>query len=587
MCHPDKGVAVLKSIRLIFSQFSKKEKLQLLFLFFTTTINGLVQALGIVSVMPLIALLTDPTLADTHQYFLLLKEFIPEQFHHSLLLVLGVIAFLILLLGNAFVVFDYWLTLKFFNVKEFKLSIKLFSQYMQREYLNFKKVRISDMARNVVSEVDRVIVGTLLSLVGLVSDFIIAISIVALLVYVNVWVTVIASLLIGVMYSLVYFFIVKKIELLGEEFSVQESRIFAAIRQNLELFREIRVARKSGFFMRKYTKPAKAITRNATRYNILKLYPEQIIEVFAFGLVIFIAIYFSTVSDASALVISSIAFFAFAVYRLIPIVKDIFDGIEELRFLDSSLTNILEEFDTSLLVPKADVRGEALLKENIEFSNLSYRYSSSSKLVINQLNKSIKANQFTCIIGSSGAGKSTLLDLMLGLITPSEGAILIDSAPLTKNNLDSWLRNIGYVPQTIQLFEATIAENIAFGVDQPDIDMDKVIQVAEIADIHSFIKEELPNGYDTRIGDAGLLLSGGQKQRIGLARSLYHNPRVLILDEATNELDMQTEARILDSLQLIKELTIVFVTHKPSVFERANALVEIEVENDSNGSTSK
>ncbi len=567
---------MLLSSRLIIKQFSVKEKLQLGVLFVSTTINGLVQALGIVSVMPLIALLTDPTLADSNQYFLLIKDFLPSQLQDSLLLVLGLISFSLLLIGNAFIVFDYWLTLKFFNVKEFKYAIKLFQQYMNQNYLQFSQKRISDMTRNVIQEVDRVFVGTLLAWVGLLSDLIIAISIIALLLYVNPLITLVASVLIAVMYSLVYWLIIRKIEKLGREFSLHESKVYSAIRQSLEFFREIKVARKSHYFIQRYSKPAKAITRNATRYNILKLVPEQIIEVFAFGLVIFVAIYFSTQVNTSSLVISWVAFFAFAVYRLIPIVKDLFDGIEELKYLDSSLNEVMDEFSSSKIEREQVNNLECAFEKQIECEQLSFTYPGSPHSVLHKFNCTIDADRFTCIVGESGAGKSTLLDLFLGLLQPSQGKILIDGVELTKGHLNAWLEQVGYVPQTIQLYEGTVAENIAFGEHAEKIDQQQVEKVAAIAGIHEFVVSELPLGYQSKIGDSGLNLSGGQKQRIGIARSLYHQPRILLLDEATNELDLNTEKMVLDNLIKTAGLTLVFVTHKPTVFERADSVINLD-----------
>ncbi|MET1254887.1 ABC transporter ATP-binding protein [Aliikangiella sp. GXAS 311] len=562
-------------------------------MFFTTTINGLVQALGIVSVMPLIALLTEPSLADTHPYFLTLKSYIPQHLHDSLLIIIGTGAFSILLLGNLFVIFDYWLTLKFFNVKEFKLSVRLLNQYMTGPYLAFKKRRISDMTRNVVSEVDRVIVGSLLSLVGLISDLIIAITIIMLLLYVNVWVTLFASAVIAVTYILVYWFIVKKIETLGEEFTLLESKLYAAIRQSLEFFREIKVTRKNQYFLRRFSQPAKAITRNATRYNILRLFPEQIIEVFAFGLVILIAIYFSTHANTSAMVMSSITFFAFAVYRLIPIIKEIFDGIEDLRYLGISLEHILSEFaDTNdeknsvrLRLAQNPRREKIVFNEIIELTELSFKYESSIKDIFKNLTISIPAKQMTCITGPSGVGKSTLIDLLLGLIKADSGRICIDGVELTQSNLDSWLVQIGYVPQNIRLIEGSILENIAFGIPLAEIDIEQVKQVAKIVEIDSFITQELVEGYYTKIGDSKLTLSGGQKQRIGIARSLYHAPKILLLDEATNELDIETESQILNNLTRLSELTILFVTHKPSVIDRATHIIELQPNKNREGET--
>jgi len=574
------GISVFNSWKQLLKLFGRKEKKQIYILFFVTTINGLVRALGIVSVMPFIALISEPSLADNNSYLIQLKLFLPESLRDSLLLVLGAMAFLIVFVGNALVIFDYWLTLRFFNVKEYKLSINLLNRYLSQDYLSFGKQKIAEMSKNVLSEIDRVIIGALLSIVGLISDGIIAISIIGLLVYVNFWVTFLTSLLLGAAYLVVHLAIVREIKKIGKEFSTLETKIYSSLKQALELFKEIHVAGKKRFFLQQYSAPAKAITRNATRYGILRLFPEQVIEIFVFGLIILIALYFSASTDNSANVISSIAFFAFAVYRLIPVLKDLFDGAEDLQYLNKTLFRILGELgnDTKSNLKSNYSTHRLSFKKEICISDLCFKYD-KSKFVINHLSASIYAFKLNCITGASGVGKSTLLDLLLGVIKPYSGEISVDSVTLNTNNIRTWLNGIGYVPPRIQLVESSVYENIAFGIPFSQIDHARVYEVAKLACIESFIKDELIEGYETTIGDGGQILSGGQKQRIGIARSLYHRPDLLILDEATNELDNPTEKKVLDNLEKQPNLTIIFVTHKPSVYERASNIINLSVSN--------
>lgn len=568
---------MFQKLSVLLDLFNRKERKQLSLLFLVTTINGLVQALGIVSVMPLIALLTEPSLAETNRYLVAFTQILPVSWQGHLLLVLGGVVFLILLAGNAILTLDYWLTLKFFNSKEYKLSVRLLNDYVNREYLSFKDTKVSEMSRNVISEVDRVLVGTLLALVKLISDSIISLLIVGLLLYANFEVTLIVSVVLGAAYGIVYLLINTQINILGDQFPKFEKVMYSAVKQTLEFYKEIRVYGVKKHFLQKYAEPTKIVTQNGTSYYLLRLLPAQIIEVTAFGIVICVAVYFSTTGNSSAQIAGTLAFFAFAVYRLVPLIKDIFEGAEELKFLGRSLEGLLSQFENTADHKQEDTRTREKMeiKRDICISGLSFKYDQAPNQLFDKLSIRIPAGKFTCIVGPSGVGKSTLLDILLGLIRPDSGEILIDDRPLTPSNFALWQNAIGYVPQNIQLLEASVLENIAFGIPSNDIDRKRVMDVATIAGIDAFIKSGLADGYDTVVGDGRISVSGGQKQRIGIARSLYHKPSVLILDEATNELDKETEVGILDALLRIEGLTIIFVSHKSSVQEKSDVVISL------------
>ncbi len=569
------------NLSLLLTHFNPKEKIQLALLFLVTTINGLVQALGVVSVMPLIALIIDASLVKSNPLLMTFKEMLPVTLQGVLLPALATAVFLLLLLGNALATLDYWLTLKLCNTKEYKLSARLLNSYMHSSYLVFKGNKLSGMARNVISEVDRVMVGTLLAVVKLVSDSIISVSLLGLLVYVNLWITLCVCAVICIAYGIIYLSIDKKIETLGNQFPELEKNIFSTVKQILDLFQEIKISGRSDFFLEKYADPARAMIHNSNRYHLLQMLPYQFVEVTAFGIVIAVAVYFSNTIDSSAQIMSTLAFFAFAVYRLIPALKDMIEGIEELRFLGNSLEKLLAQFDTNTdekqIITETETKMSA--KRDILISNLSFSYDLAPNRLFSELNICIRASEFTCIAGPSGVGKSTLLYLLLGLLEPDEGEILIDGSPLTSSNMRLWQNALGYVPQHIKLTEGTLLENIAFGVPANKINKTRAVEVAIAAGIDSFITNELSDQYETVVGDGGVLLSGGQKQRIGIARSLYHNPAVLLLDESTNELDDETESRILQKLQNIEGLTIVFISHKSSVQKHADSVVFLSTPN--------
>jgi ATP-binding cassette subfamily C protein len=264
-----------------------------------------------------------------------------------------------------------------------------------------------------------------------------------------------------------------------------------------------------------------------------------------------------------------------------PALQYIFYSLSSLAFNNAVLDRIYED-----IVEEDNFKSELLNDENIEtlkfndkitVENLSYNYPKSDKLVLKNINIEIEKNQEIAFAGATGAGKSTLVDIILGLLEPSTGYLKIDDKIVDKNIIRSWQKNIGYVPQDIFLIDDTIIKNIAFGVDKDNIDIRKVKKAAEIANIANFIENELSEGYNTIVGERGIRISGGQKQRIGLARALYHDPEVLILDEATSSLDSKTQEQVMDAINAIVEVkTMIIIAHRLSTVKNCDQIYLIE-----------
>jgi ABC-type multidrug transport system fused ATPase/permease subunit len=217
------------------------------------------------------------------------------------------------------------------------------------------------------------------------------------------------------------------------------------------------------------------------------------------------------------------------------------------------------------------------LKQQLELQGISFAYPNVERSSVDGLNLTVRANNKVGIVGGTGAGKTTLVDIILGLLSPDKGTILVDGQALSRENLQAWRRSLGYVPQTIYLTDASIAEDIAFGIPPNDIDMDAVERAARIAALHDFVEQELPSGYKTIVGERGVRLSGGQRQRIGIARALYHDPDLLIMDEATSALDNLTERAIMDAVQNIgDEKTIIMIAHRLTTVRACDKIVLLQ-----------
>lgn len=556
--------------------FEGAELRQVFLVLFVAALDGLFQALGVASIMPFIAILANPDLVETNRFLLMFRGLLPVGLQDQMIWVTGLLALAVLIISNTLTVLDYWLSLRLFNGQRHRLSTQLLSLYLGKSLLAFSSRKITDMSTTILSEVERVVIGTLMAAVGMLADIIVVVAIVSLLMYVNFGATVVVLLILTIGYLLVHYFTVHEIERLGESHARAEAEMFSTLSQALALFKEGKIAGKGAYFRDRFARPAREVTRITDRYEILTFVPAQLIEVLTFGAMVVVALYLADNAEQDFTAITVIAFYAFAAYRIVPVLKSLLDSFEAFRYGATVVDKVVSELgeepedDLSMVPPVARLP----LNEAIELEQLGFRYPDAPVAVFEGLNARIPAGVLTCLVGPSGAGKSTLLDILLGLMVPSHGRCLIDGVPLDSRTRRAWQRGVGYVPQQVQLLDASVAENIALG--EIEIDRDKVVAAAKAAGLHRLASEELANGYETLIGDGGHQLSSGERQRVGIARALYRDPEVLLLDEATNELDAETEASVLRHLLKISGKTIIFATHKSSIWDMADTIVRLE-----------
>ena len=307
--------------------------------------------------------------------------------------------------------------------------------------------------------------------------------------------------------------------------------------------------------------------------------PGGIAEVIAFGGILLITIMLMSTSSDLNQAIPILGMYTLSLRRILPSIQNMYYQIARIRFHKPSLEVIYEDLFEALSFDPIDLQELELgehnfAKSSIELKNITFSYPGAIKKAIDSISFTILNGSMIGIAGSSGAGKTTLVDILLGLYKTQEGTITVDSTIIEDINISGWQKNLGYVPQSAFIADGTIARNIGFGISERNINMKRVKEVAAIAQISDFIEEELPEQYETFVGERGIRLSGGQRQRLSIARALYYDPNILILDEATSALDGINEQMIMNSIRkLAGEKTIIIIAHRLTTLKECDNIL--------------
>tara|TARA_E500000081_G_C6044404_1_gene310733 strand:- start:22 stop:939 length:918 start_codon:yes stop_codon:yes gene_type:complete len=272
-----------------------------------------------------------------------------------------------------------------------------------------------------------------------------------------------------------------------------------------------------------------------------------------------------------------LSLFVLAGYRLMPALQKIYASIATLTYVGPSLDKLYNDINNLKPIELSQYQNTLSINKSINLKNIHFNYPNTSRTALKNINISIPAKSTVALVGATGSGKTTTVDIILGLLEAQRGSLEVDGQIITKQNLRAWQRSIGYVPQQIFLADDTITANIALGVDAKDINQLAIEKASKIANLHEFVINELPKKYQTYVGERGVRLSGGQRQRIGIARALYHNPRVLILDEATSALDNQTEKAVMDAVNNIrKDITVILIAHRLNTVKNCDIIFKLD-----------
>lgn len=553
-------------IKKIYGLLTRDDRKLFYSLVFVVVFASIIDVAGIASIMPFMAVVGNPSVVMKNDILHTMYDFFGCTSANSFLILLGALVFLIILFSNFMKATILKLELNFVHLRLYSISRRLLFSYLVKPYSFYIENNAAILCKNILQEVSQFSHNVLRPCVQIVSKFLVVFFIVTFLFFVDPLLATIITAVLGGAYVLIYRFVQRKLATLGEErFSANASRARIAT-ETFGGIKELKVLNRERCFFDRFSYHALRMEANQATSNMVSQLPSYIMECLTFGGILIIVMYFLIVKRNLDHTLPIMALYAFSGYRLMPALQGMFLSLTLLRFNLSVVNCLVVDLQDINEVPESWQISKipALpFKHSISLSSITFQYPTSKVVNIENFNLVIDKNSNVGLIGSTGSGKSTIVDILLGLLIPQQGEVLVDGIPITSENIGNWQRNVGYVPQSIYLCDDTLASNIALGIPNDQIDYTSVERAARIANLHAFITEELPQGYQTIVGEHGVRLSGGQRQRIGIARALYHDPQVLILDEATSSLDGVTENAVMEALQnLIGQKTILAIAHR-------------------------
>lgn len=543
-------------------------------------VMALLDMLGVASIMPFMAVLANPELVETNN---ILKAIYgafgyfgvntPDQFLFSL----GIVVFVFLLSALSFKAFTTYQQLRFTLLREHSIGKRLIEGYLHQPYGWFISRHSADLGKSILSEVQNLINQAIVPIMNLIAQGLVVVAVLTLLIVTDPRL----SLMVGLSLAAAYIVILKitrgLLERIGAERVIANQQRFTAVSEAFGAVKEVKLGELEHIYITRFSVPAKIYASHQASAQVISQLPRFALEGIAFGGMLLVILYLMLDSGSFTSALPVIALYAFAGYRLMPALQQIYAASVQLRFvgpaldaLHNDLTSLQQPNNSNTSFPKQRVMTP---KHTIALDNIVYRYPGAATPVLNGLSLSIPVKSTVGIVGGTGSGKTTVVDLIMGLLDVDEGSLTIDGQQITCHNKRAWQRIIGYVPQQIFLADDSVAANIAFGVEPEHIDTIALERVAKIAKVHDFVIKDLPQGYLTKVGERGVRLSGGQRQRIGIARALYHSPQVLVLDEATSALDNLTEQVVMDAIKnLNHKMTIILIAHRLSTVKDCDTI---------------
>ena len=576
-----KDYSNLSSLKLslqLWSRFNKKRRIQLFAFLVFSIFSSISEAISIASIIPFLSILATPEKIISMPLLKFMSTkfliFSPDNIRLTITLIFG---FIVIFCGLIRLI-SLWYTLRLAASVGSDISSEIFKNTINRPYLEYSNSSESISTLN--NEVLRVIYGIIIPQLILVSSVIICFFLSITLILINFKATIISASLILVFY---YFSIAFSKNIVRKN-SIQQVKynkmVIKTIQESFGFIREIILNEKHNFFINDFNQNNYKLNLIYSKASFINTFPRVLIEPFGIAILSIVGcITVSNIGFNNALPL--IGTLVLGSQRIIPLMQKIYEGIAKTRGTKKRLIVVLDSLNKTAKVESNTLEiSNKNLKSfaSLEFKNVYFKYPGDSKFILKGINLKITKGDRIAIIGESGSGKSTLVDLLIGLMPPTSGQIFIndlDINDLCKADIKKWRKSFSLIPQNIYLSDSSIKENIAFGEKQKNIQLLRVDESIKKARLKDFVKSR-ENGIETIIGENGFSLSGGQQQRLGIARGLYKGVNFLLLDEATNALDLNTERKILENIsQMNDELTLIIITHRKENLNFCNRTFEV------------
>ncbi len=571
-------IEVLKKYKYI---LSKQQKQYAIIVLLMGIIAAFLELLGVAIIIPILNMLLDMEATRQKWY---IAFFIPIFHLDNDLKIIWFICgstVLVYLFKNVFFSVYSWTSLKYSAKVKRELSIRIMKAYMAQGYIFFLQNNTARLLQGITSDVNGVY--------QILNIFFTLLVKILTLVCIGVFIIIqskdmalVLLLLVIFSFAIIQLFFRKSMDRNGKLLWKYRCETSRTSMEAMQGNKEILVMNKQDFFIRHYSEVLTKENEVSVKVELGSLLPAYIIEMICIGgVLIAVAFQMGRTEDVYGIV-TRLSIVAIGAFRMLPALGGITSGINSiisyLQPLDEAyktLSSVKQLENQSPKYSKQVKKETYIFKKTMEIQDVSFSYPESHEMVLEHVNLKINKGQSIALVGPSGAGKTTLVDLILSLLKPSEGKILVDGIDI-KEMEEKWNEIIGYVPQSLYILDDTVRNNIAFGESEEQIDDEKVWEALRIAQLDEYVRN-LPDQLDTRVGEWGVRFSGGQRQRMAIARALYCNPEILVLDEATAALDNETEQEVMKAIERLQGYkTLIIVAHRLTTVRNCDVIYEVK-----------
>ena len=561
-----------RNLRRLYAQLPARRKRQLVLLMGLMLVGAIAELLSLGAVIPFIAVLAKPAAAAGHPavegMMRMLGIGLPQ-----LPVAVGLLFAGMVLVATFVRLLLMWANIRFANGLGAEIGETLYARTLQRPY-SFHVSRNTSEIIGSMNKVQKLIISFVQPLLTGFAAIVLSLAIVGLLVAVNPGVALGGAAIFGGSYFLIAFLVRRRLRRNGVVIAQANDQRIQALQEGLGGIRDVILDHAQAIYGRRFSRIEQRFRRAQGSSQFDGMFPRVAVEAIGIFLLAGFATLFAGRGGDLVAMLPVVGLLAMGAQRLVPLMQQVYAGWSAAVGSERSLDDVLTLLDFE---PVPAAPGVMAFDREIRLQDVAFSYGSpDGSRVLSAIDLRIRSGEKIGIAGATGSGKSTLVDLLMGLLLPTGGRFTVDGLDVTPGNATAWQRNIAHVPQSIFLSDATIAENIAFGIEPKQIDRERMEAAARAAQIHDHVAA-LPDGYRTMVGERGVRLSGGQRQRIGIARALYKGAPVLVLDEATSALDDETERRVMDGiLHSATATTVVMIAHRLTTMRECDRIIVLE-----------
>ena len=562
-------------VKKLFALLNESQRKRFYLLQLLVVFMAILEIISVASIIPFMTLVGDISQLHGKSTMAIIYS-ASDLSSYEFMFLLGVAVLGTLLISSLFSMFTLWKLSMFATQVGTEISDSLYSYYLNKCWLFHASGSSAQLTKKIAGEAGRVSKGIVMPLMQINARIVLAMFIcIGIFIY-DVKVAVIGLFFFSSAYLILYKLVRTYLLRNGRTISDMNGQRFELMNEAFGGIKDILLLGRANVFVSRFKQTSHTLAFSQGTNTALTQVPVYLMQLIAFGSMISLVLYLiSSHSGELGLILPILSVYGLATFKLIPAFQHIYSSLGAIKSNIPALESIQEDLnDSNKISLESNKKDSRFLRLNksVSLRNISFCYPGKDELILKQINITISANSVVGIVGPTGSGKSTLINILLGLIEPKTGKLFVDQKKINERNRRSWQNSIGYVAQNIFLSEGSVAENVAFGIPKEEIKLDKVYKSLELANILDHVMS-LENGINTKVGERGIKLSGGQQQRIGIARALYNESNVLILDEATSSLDGHTEKVIMNSiLEFSGKKTIIMIAHRLKTVERCDQI---------------